>query len=197
MNTTSQAARVLHERKIHYVDESIQQALLVGLVLLEVALAAGLAWLMWQHLNTIVEDNLYRIHLADAQPILSQLLQEAARLLGIFVVVNVVALVLVHFLWQRHVRSILLAFGQLMAKTHALDYSADASLRGRHQLLDLTEAQRELDRQRLSAVRTLVQQLPAHPAANSAAVMSVLAALDDAIPEGRASRPERRVKPPR
>jgi len=197
MNTISQAARVLHERKIHYVDESIQKALLVGLVLLEVALAAGLAWLMWQHLNKIVEDNLYRIHLADAQPILSQLLQEAARLLGIFVAVNVVALVLVHVLWQRYVQSILLVFKQLMAKSAALDYSADAPARRRHQLLDLVEAQRELDRQRLTAVRALVQQLPADPAANSAAVAPVLAALDDTIPKGRASRPERRVKSPR
>lgn len=191
---TEKSTPVAHQRKIHYVDESLQKALLVGLVLLEVALTAGLAWLMWQHLNAIVEDNLYRIHLADAQPILSQLLQEAARLLGIFVAVNAVALVLVHLLWQRHVRSILTAFGRLMAKTRVLDFSADAPLQQRHQLLDLTGAQRDADRQRLTTVRALVQRLPTDPGADAATVAPLLVALDDAIPKGRAARPERRLR---
>lgn len=194
MKSIESAAPTLHQRKIHYVDESIQQALLVGLVVLEVALVAGLSWLMWQHLNAIVEDNLYRIHLAEAQPILNQLLQEAARLLGIFVAVNAVALVLVHLLWQRHVRSILVAFGRLMAKTRALDFSADAPLQQRHQLLDLTGAQRDADRQRLITVRSLVQRLPTDPGADAAVVAPLLAALDEAIPKGRAARPERRLR---
>lgn len=194
MKLSEQAAPVLHQRRIHYVDESIQKALLLALVLLEVALATGLAWLMWERLNAIVEDNLYRIHLADAQPILSQLLQEAGRLLGIFVMVNVVALVLVDVFWRRYVQSILRSFMLLMGKTCALDYSADVPVSARHQLLDLAQAQRELDRHRLSAVRDSVSRLvAAQQAGDATVVQQALDVLNETIPKGRTSRPERRV----
>jgi hypothetical protein len=57
-----------HRRKIHFVDETLQKFLLIGLVLLETGLAAGLTWLMFSRLNQIIEDNLYRVHLADGVP---------------------------------------------------------------------------------------------------------------------------------
>lgn len=193
MNTATISTGVQHQRKIHYVDEAIQKTLLVGLVLLEVALAAGLAWLMWHRLNAIVEDNLYLIHLAEARPILTQLLIEAARLLGVFVAVNVAALVLVDILWRRYVHSVLTSFAQSMAKTRALDFTPDVPLRSHHQLLDLTAAQREQDRQRLTAVRAQVHQLAKAASAESVGVAAALATLDATLPKGRESRPERRV----
>ena len=103
-----------HRRKIHYVDETIQKFLLIGLVLLETGLAVGLAWLMFRHLNQIIDDNLYRIHLADTAPILTQLIHEAVILLGIFTVANLAALVLIDFIWRRYIYSILFFFKQLM-----------------------------------------------------------------------------------
>ncbi|PIQ50959.1 MAG: hypothetical protein COW02_17475 [Comamonadaceae bacterium CG12_big_fil_rev_8_21_14_0_65_59_15] len=182
-----------YQRRIHYVDESIQKWLLVGLVVLEVALAAGLAWLMYARLSAVVEDNLYRIHMADTQPIATQLLHESARLLGIFVLVNAVALLLGDWLWRRYVQSILRAFRQMMAKTAALDFSVDSTLQRRHQLLDLTEQQRRMDRERLTAVRNrLTQLVAAQQAGDGAAVQQALNALDQVIPQGRAARPERR-----
>lgn len=182
-----------YQRRIHYVDESIQKWLLVGLVLLEMALAAGLTWLMYARLSAVVEDNLYRIHMADVQPIGAQLLHESARLLGIFVAVNLAALVLVDLLWRRYVQSILRAFRQMMAKIAALDFSVDPALQRRHQLLDLTEQQRRMDRERLTAVRNrLTQLVAAQQAGDAAAVQQALDALDQVIPQGRAARPERR-----
>jgi hypothetical protein len=44
-----------HRRKIHFVDETLQKFLLIGLVLLETGLAAGLTWLMFSRLNQIIE----------------------------------------------------------------------------------------------------------------------------------------------
>jgi len=84
-----------HVRKIRYIDETLQKLLLIGLVLLEAALAAGLAWMMYQHLNQIIEDNLYRVHLADDVPMLTQLMHEEFILLGLFFAVNLIALLTV------------------------------------------------------------------------------------------------------
>jgi|GEM_PF-1476441 len=184
---------VVHQRRIHYVDESIQKWLLVGLVVMEVALAAGLAWLMYRHLSAVVEENLYVIHMAKAKPLATELLHAALRLFGLFVAANVVALVLVNVLWGRYVASILKQFRVLMGKTAQLDFSADPALHNHHQLLDLTEQQRTQDRTRLSAVRSATQQLAAaQQAGDAAAVQQALHALDQVIPQGRAARPERR-----
>ncbi len=163
MNSPTPTRRSRPRRKIHYVDETLQKFFLTGLVLLEAGLAAGLTWLMWQHLNQVVDDNLYRVHLADAPPILLQLAQQALVLLGIFFAVNVVALVLVDLVWRAYVNTILRHFMQLMGKTAALDFTPDAPNPQRHLVLDLAESQRDKERQRLTEIRTRLSLLPRAP----------------------------------
>lgn len=172
-------------RKIHYVDESLQKFLLVGLVLMEVMLAAGLSWLMWRHLNQIVEANLYRVHLADAVPILTQLAQEALFLLGMFFLVNLIALLLVDLVWRRYVGSILGSFMQLVKKTTALDYSADPDIAQRHQVLYLTERHREQTRQTLASFRARLSALPSalKQPDNTQAVAQILLELQQLLPK--------------
>jgi hypothetical protein len=147
-------------RKIYYVDESLQKFFLVGLVLMEVALSVSLIWLMRLYLDEIVSDNLYRAHLADAESILNQMALEALFLLGLFFVVNLIALLLVDWVWRRYVGSIVGAFMQLVKKTDALDYSADPQFTKRHQVLDLAERHREQARQTLATFRTRLAALP-------------------------------------
>lgn len=160
MNTPTPKRRGPPRRKLHYVDETLQKFFLSGLVLLEAALAAGLTWLMWQYLNQVVDDNLYRVHLADTPPILLQLAQQALVLLGIFFAVNVLALVLVDLIWRAYVNHILGHFMQLMGKTAALDFTSDLPNPQRHQVLDLAESQRDKERQRLTEIRTRLSLLP-------------------------------------
>ena len=173
-----------HQRKIHYVDETIQKFLLIGLVVLEAGLAAGLAWMMSQQLNQIIEENLYRVHLAAAVPILTQLMHEAERLLIIFGAANVIALVLVDFIWRRYVDSILRLFRQVMGKTYQLDFTADPKTSDRHQLLNLAETQRAQDRTRFTAIRDQLSRLePAMLMTNETqGVHEVLKALDKLLP---------------
>lgn len=165
MNQPTPTRRGNPRRKIHYVDETLQKFFLTGLVLLEAGLAAGLTWLMWQHLNQVVDDNLYRVHLADAAPILLQLARQALVLLGIFFAVNVLALVLVDLVWRAYVNTILRHFMHLMGKTAALDFTRDAPNPQRHQVLDLAESQRDKERQRLTEIRTRLSLLPSAPLA--------------------------------
>lgn len=173
-----------HQRKIHYVDETLQKFLLIGLVLLEAGLAAGLAWMMFRHLNQIIEENLYRVHLADAVPILTQLTHEAITLLLIFGATNLVALVFVDLLWRRYVNSILCLFMKLMGKTHQLDFTSDPIISDRHQVLHLTEIQRDQDRVRLTAIHDQLLHLETAMLANEAYAMNVaLKALNELLPQ--------------
>jgi len=148
-----------HVRKIRYIDETLQKLLLIGLVLLEAALAAGLAWMMYQHLNQIIEDNLYRVHLADDVPMLTQLMHEEFILLGLFFAVNLIALLTVDLFWRRHVNGILVRFMGLMGKTARLDFTVDPTVAHNHQILDLAQTQRHRDRTRLTEIRALISEL--------------------------------------
>jgi hypothetical protein len=174
-----------HRRKIHFVDETLQKFLLIGLVLLETGLAAGLTWLMFSRLNQIIEDNLYRVHLADGVPILAQLMHEALILLGIFSVVNVIALLLIDFIWRRHVNSILRFFMQFMGKTYHLDFTTDPEISDRHQVLDLAAIQRDQDRTRLTEIRKQLSRLdPAMLEENDVqGVHDVMKVLDALLPQ--------------
>lgn len=179
-----------HRRKIRYVDETIQKFLLIGLVFLETGLAAGLAWMMFRHLNQIIEDNLYRIHLANTAPILPQLMHQAIILLGIFTVSNLVALVLVDFIWRRYIYSILGLFKQLMEKTYNLDFTDDPEINSRHQVLDLAETQRNQDRIRLTAIREQLSRLETAKMAtnDTQTVREVLIALDELLPKSASTK---------
>lgn len=178
-------SEVHHRRKIHYVDETLQKFLLVGLVLLEAGLAAGLTWMMFGQLSLIIEDNLYRVHLGDSVPILAQLTHEALILLSIFSVANLIALLLVEFVWRRYVDSILRLFMQLMGKTSQLDFTADPEMSDRHQVLDMAKTQRAQDRIRLTEIREQLSRLePAVLAADDTqGVHDVMKALDALLPQ--------------
>jgi hypothetical protein len=185
MKTLSLMDKPDHRRKIHYVDETLQRFLLIGLVALEAALAGGLAWMMYRRLSGIVEDNLYRVHLADNGSILPPMLHEAVMLLAIFSLVNLVAVLAVDFIWRRHVASILRLFNLLMGKTDQLDFTADPEISKRHEVLDLAETQRERDRVRLKEIREQLSRLetPA-PAANDARQrLEILQAVGELLPQ--------------
>ena len=157
---------VHRQRKTRYVDETLQKWLLVGLVALEAGLVGGLAWLMRWQLNQTIEQNLYRVHQADAGSLLGQLLHQAVPLVGLFLLANALALVLVHLVWRRYLHAMLRRFMTLIGKTRRLDFSLDPSkTRYRYGLLTLTEAQRTKERHRLVSIREQMDRLEAEVSA--------------------------------
>lgn len=159
---TTMPGKMHHQRRIHYIDETTQKWLLLGLVLLEVILVLGLSLIMYRQLNQTIEQNLYRIHLAEAAPLIDQLLRTAMPLVGIFLVANVIALLVGYLIWRQYLNAILRQFLELVGKTANLDFTEDiqhASVR--YELLFLTEALRSKERQRLTELRGQVDKLEA------------------------------------
>jgi len=184
MNTPKRARRDEFRRKTHYVDESLQKFFLLALVLLEIILVGGLTWLMWSHLNQIIDDNLYRVHLQDSPSILSLLLREAAFLLTLFFVANLCALIVANLIWQRYVTSILQSFLRLIRKTQALDFTADQETSGKHQIISLMATQRRQERQRLMQIRSRLDSIKSTLAAagSQPALADSLRALRQLLP---------------
>ena len=159
MSTQITSPGAARRRKIHYVDRAIQSRLLVALILLEVLLVGAGLVLLYVDLKAVVEDNMFRIHLADAEPIFTLLFRETMRLLAILVVVNLVMLAVVERLWGRYVNSILRPFSGLVARTGELDLSGDAGVEQRHEAVGLALAWREAERTRCKSIRAEIADL--------------------------------------
>lgn len=147
-------------RKIKYIDETLQKWLLVGLVVLEAGLVGELSWVMQFRLNQVIEKNVFRVHLAEAEPMLRQLLHQALPMLGIFLIVNALALLFAHLIWNRYVKTMLSLFMKRVGKSQRLDFSLDRDEPDpRYELVKLIETLRAKERVRLAAIRTKMSVL--------------------------------------
>ncbi len=164
--SVSAPSSTAYRRRLHYVDSSIQRSLLLAMVALEVALVAASTWLAHWYLNHLIEESLYRVHLVQTGPILMRLVEQGFPALGIFAVVNVIALALVAGIWSYHENLVLRDFTKVIEKTQQLDFSADPQPRGRHEVLALAAAWRARERTRFTAIRNQVALLDSDPSAD-------------------------------
>lgn len=160
MSSIPASADARRARRIHYVDERIQKWLLVALVVLEVILAGAAVVVLDWRLSGVIERNLYRVHLAEAEPLLGQLTLAAVYVLVAFVAVNVVAVLAADAIWRYYVNSVVHDFMVMIGKTGELDFSPDPEAT-RHEVLALAAAWRVRERARLVAIRVQVGRLDA------------------------------------
>ena len=110
-------ARPAYRRRLHYVDRSVQRSLLIAMVALEVTLVVASTWLAYWHLNDLIEESLYRVHLTQSGPTLARLAEEGFAILGLFVVVNLIGLMIAERIWSHHENLVLQHFARLIGKT--------------------------------------------------------------------------------
>ncbi len=153
--------RQVYRRRLHYVDSSVQRSLLIAMVALEVFLVAATTWLAYWRLISLIDESMYRMSLSQGGPTLMRLAQEGFAVLGLFVVVNLIALVIAAGIWSHHENRVLRDLVGLIGKTRDLDFSGDAEPRRQHEVLTLASAWRARERARFDAVREQVAQLDA------------------------------------
>ncbi len=151
--------RVVRRKKC--IDESIQVPLVVALVLLEISLACAAAGLLYLRLDAVIDENLYRIHLAGTETMLGQLLRQAAVVLGAFVAVNAAVLLAADWIWRRRVNRIVRELILAVRKASSLDYTPDPAIAGTHPALALAANWREKERARLWGIREAATGLDA------------------------------------
>jgi len=147
------------KRKIVLIDSSLQSRLLFAFLLLEMLLIGGGMIVMHLELKDVVEENLFRIHLAISESLSSLLIWKAMRILAMLAILNVVALGLAKWLWVQHLKSILKPLSELLSRTARLDFKADNVVGHHHAVLANTLAWRECERQRCMAIRAALSGL--------------------------------------
>lgn len=139
MNTFPKSAppQQPHQRSIQYIDQALQKWLLVALVVLEVLILAGAGAILYFRLNALVEESLYRVHLAGQPSMLSVLLEESLLIVVGLIVINLFALFVADRVWARHVRGILVALRKLLSSVQNLDLREEtvAGILPKHEVL--------------------------------------------------------------
>jgi len=185
MNSTPSTVRIKYRRRRRYVDAKLQKGLLAVLVMVETTLVALSLWLVYLHLNKLIEDALYRVHLAKTGPMLPVLLHDVFFIFSIFVVANAAILLAVIGLWCRHVNFITGEFGNLTRKTGKLDFSPDLGIRRKHELLTHTGNWRAKERVRFTRIReeaaTLERELC--NGADTRYLVSIVRGLKELLPD--------------
>jgi hypothetical protein len=139
----------------------MQRSLLVALVTLELALASASAWLAYSRLVHVIDANMYRMHVAQTGPTLMRFAEEGFAVLGLFAVVNVIALAIAAGIWSYRENLVLRDFTGLIGKTRELDFSSDALTPRKHEVLALAATWRARERTRFTAIREQVTKLEA------------------------------------
>ena len=171
------AAAPQFRRHIKYVDSAVQRPLMAALIALEVLLVIGATALAYWHLNNLVDESLYRVHITHTGPVWRKLLGEGFWVLGLFGAINLLALVIANAIWSRRENAVIAGFGTLIAKTRGLDFSADHPTVNRHAVIDLTQNWRNNERKRFASVREQVARVEAL-AASGGSTQEVQQALD-------------------
>lgn len=153
-----------NQRHIHYLDLSIQKWLLVALVAMEVALTVIATWMLYKALGEAIDQDLYRIHLADKLSVFGYLLREGMKMLGVILLVNVAALILADRVWAYGVNRILRSLTALIDAALQLDFSAKAHIPCNHAVLVQALAWRNAERVRIEGIRHDISTLPDLPA---------------------------------
>ncbi len=135
------------------------------MVALEAALVVALTWLAYWRLIHLIDESMYRMQIAQTGPTLMRLAEEGFAVLGLFAVVNVIALAVAAGIWSYHENIVLQDFTRLIGKTRELDFSSDAETRRQHEVLALALAWRARERTRFAAIHDQVAKLEAAVAA--------------------------------
>jgi hypothetical protein len=156
---TNTLPKPTYRRHIFYVDGAIQRPLLVAMVVLEIALLATATWIAYQHLNVMIDESLYRVHITDTGPIWKRLAKEGAWMLGVFAAINLLALMIAEWIWSRRENLITQSFSQFTLKTSRLDFSMDMPIERPHRIQTLTLSWRARERERFLAICREAEQV--------------------------------------
>lgn len=149
-----------HGRRIVLVDHSIQNSLLLALVVMESVMALLAIWALYSAMGSIIDDNLYRIHLAKDADLVAELFHKGVVVLGWMLFANFLALIAADRLWALYVGGILRRLDKLMARAAALDFAPLENILVEHAVLVQATTWREAAFTQLIRMRQWQHYLP-------------------------------------
>lgn len=147
-------------RHIHYLDHSIQKWLLIALITMEVMIVVIAMWALHGYLNDVIEQEMYHIHFSGHQSVFSHLFNEGIKILGVVLLVNLAAVVLVDRIWAYWVNGILDSLMTLMDASVKLDFTKKNHIPCNHTVLVHAVTWRNAELVRIEGLRQDIHRLP-------------------------------------
>lgn len=168
-----------NRRRIHYVDHRLQKWLLLALIVMETVLVSLAIWALYRALDTVIDEEMYRVHYSTGTQVLPLLIKEGAAVLGWMLLVNVLALLAADRIWAVLVNDILKKLGRLMRASQNLDFARQEEISDNHPVLGQALTWRQAQAQRLETRRAIILSLPATLPASAEARAELAARLKD------------------
>ena len=166
-----------NRRRIHYVDHRLQKWLLMALIVMEAVLVSLAIWALYRALDTLIDEEMYRVHYSTDTQVLPLLIKEGSAVLGWMLLVNVLALLAADRLWAALVHNILKKLDRLMQASRQLDFSPQDMIGDNHAVLEQALTWRQAQARRLGTRRAIISSLPATLPASAEARAELLARL--------------------
>lgn len=154
------SAEKQNRRRIHYVDHTLQKWLLLALVVMETVLVSLAIWSLYKALNTIIDEDMYRVHYSGDTQLLPLLIREGSVVLGWMLLANLTALFVANRIWVNFVQGILKKLTRLMQASQNLEFTHQNTVHGNHTVLEKARTWCDAQAQRLANRRALILSLP-------------------------------------
>lgn len=146
------AAHDAHHRRIHYIDHVLQRRLMMALVVLELIVLAIAGAFLYIRLDAIVEESLYRTHLAAQPAMFPLLLREAMKIVAGMILANLAALLVADRIWVTYVYGIRTALRELLTASRELDFRDVPEMEIGHRVIADAMQWRVSERTRIAAL---------------------------------------------
>lgn len=151
---------IQHQRRIKFIDPSLQGKLMAALVLLEsLMVVLAMVYLYWRF-SALIEERMYSIHVAAQESFLQLLLMELAWVVVFMSAINFVALLIANGLWGRNIGRIISAFRIRLFRMGMLDVSAsNLPAAPDHDVLQHLEGWRHREEGKMRSIKVLSQRV--------------------------------------
>ncbi|QSX39992.1 hypothetical protein [Shewanella cyperi] len=149
-----------HQRRIKFIDPSLQGKLMAALVLLEsLMVILAMIYLYWRF-SALIEERMFSIHVAAQDSFLQLLLLELVWVVVFMSGINFVALLIANGLWGRNIGRIISAFRIRLFRMGRLDVSASQlPAAPDHEVLQHLDGWRRREEKKMRQIKALSQRI--------------------------------------
>ncbi|MEH6811413.1 MAG: hypothetical protein V7677_02680 [Motiliproteus sp.] len=147
------------QRRIVFIDTSLQGRLLAALILLETSMLIAALIYLYLKFNGIIEANLFTIHFSSRADLLPQFFEQMIRVILIMSLTNTVALMVAHHLWGSQIKSTMSAFVHRLRRFQALNFRRHDAEKQPHKVLVLLHQWQQLEIDRMNQFKSRIKEL--------------------------------------
>ncbi len=146
-------------RRRHYVDRILQGRFLIGLVTLEVLLFGVGLFVVYQHMNKAIEQQIFQAHTSHEGGI-SLLIGELLHVLPWIVIANIVAVLITSRIWSQYLDKVIQSLRLMLTAAAKLDFgSISSQMTGDHEVIDIGIAWIRRERERNQVIKAAIAEL--------------------------------------